>query len=216
MTKENLAITKSLHANEGDESIPAPFRCYPSKLFVELTTRCNLKCQMCVKQTWDNGIVEGDMSMSTFEALVPALRNAETLVLNGIGESLLHPELEEFIRRAKQLMPAGSWVGFQSNGLLLDQSRAYSLVDAGLDRICLSLDAICPDTFRKIREGGEVDDLEEAFSALRAARERNRDSSLKVGVEFVIMRDNIYQLPEVIRWSASRGADFVVVTHLLP
>jgi putative metalloenzyme radical SAM/SPASM domain maturase len=216
MTKENPAVTQLRFDVDRDRSIPAPFRRYPSKLFVEVTTRCNLKCQMCVKQTWDNGIEEGDLSMSTFEALTPALPFAEMLVLNGIGESLLHPDLEEFIREAKKLMPAGSWVGFQSNGLLLDQSRAFSLVDAGLDRICLSLDAICPDTFRTIREGGEVDDLEQAFSALRNARAHNGGSSLKIGVEFVVMRDNIYQLPDVIRWSASRGADFAVVTHLLP
>ncbi len=216
MTNENLALIEPEAGDVAEETVPAPLRPFPSKLFVETTTRCNLKCQMCVKQTWDNGIVEGDISMSTFEALEPALPHAEALVLNGIGESLMHPQLEEFIRKAKKLMPSGSWVGFQSNGLLLDETRALSLVEAGLDRICLSLDAICPDTFRKIREGGEVDDLEQAFSALRAARARHSDSKLRIGVEFVIMRDNIYQLPDVLRWSASRGANFAVVTHLLP
>jgi putative metalloenzyme radical SAM/SPASM domain maturase len=216
MTREYLAASQPQGENLQDLSLPAPLRRYPSKLFVELTTRCNLKCQMCVKQTWDNGIVEGDMTMSTFEALEPALAHAEALVLNGIGESLLHPELEDFIRKAKELMQAGSWVGFQSNGLLLDESRALSLVEAGLDRICLSLDAICPDTFRTIREGGEVEDLEQAFAALRTARTRYCDTNLKVGIEFVIMRDNIHQLPDVLRWSATRGVNFAIVTHLLP
>ena len=68
--------------------------------------------------------MEGDLSFETFEAVEPALSKAEVLILNGIGEPLLHPDLEAFIRRAKKLMPAGSWVGFQSNGLLLDEVRA--------------------------------------------------------------------------------------------
>lgn len=216
MTSENLCACPAQGEIHQDLSLPAPLRQFPSKLFVELTTRCNLKCQMCVKQTWDNGIVEGDMTPAIFETLEPALAHAEALVLNGIGESLLHPELETFIHRAKQLMPKESWVGFQSNGLLLDETRALSLVTAGLDRICLSLDAICPDTFRTIREGGEVEDMEQAFSALRKARGFYPDSNLKVGIEFVIMRDNIHQLPDVLRWSASRGVDFAIVTHLLP
>ena len=83
----------------------------PRKLFVETTTRCNLRCRMCVKQTRDNGVAEGDLSPALFDALKPALPNAESLVLSGIGEPLLHPHLEGFIRTAKELMPAGSWVG---------------------------------------------------------------------------------------------------------
>lgn len=110
-----------------NSDIPA-LRQFPSRLFVETTTRCNLKCRMCVKQSGDGGICEGDISPAVFAALEPALPHVEALVLNGIGEPLLHPGLEEFIRRAKELMPAGSWVGFQSNGLLLDNDRADSLV----------------------------------------------------------------------------------------
>ena len=199
----------------GRDSHPA-FREYPSKLFVELTTRCNLSCKMCVKQSWGNGIHEGDMSRETFLSLAPAFPHIEALILNGIGESLLHPGLEDYIRIARQEMPAGSWIGFQSNGLLLSEKKAFSLVEAGLDRICLSLDATCPETFRKIREGGEVDDLDQAFAALRAAARQYPESGLQVGVEFVVMRDNISQLPDVLRWSASRGADFAIVSHLLP
>jgi MoaA/NifB/PqqE/SkfB family radical SAM enzyme len=66
----------------------------PSKLFVETTTRCNLGCFMCVKQTCDHAITEGDLSLATFAALEPAFAGLEALVLNGIGEPLLHPNLE--------------------------------------------------------------------------------------------------------------------------
>jgi len=203
------------HSTDPEAEVLPALRSYPSRLFVETTTRCNMKCQMCVKQSMGSGLVEGDLSFETFEALEPALIRAEALLLNGIGEPLLHPDLEAFIRRAKELMPAGSWVGFQSNGLLLDETRASSLVRAGLDRICLSLDAICPDTFRKIREGGEVEDLELAFTALNKARKRHPENNLQVGVEFVVMRDNIHQLPDVLRWVASRGVSFALVSHLL-
>ncbi len=210
----NTALqTQFVDPEESD--LPA-LRNYPSKLFVETTTRCNMKCNMCVKQTMGSGLEEGDLSPATFEAIEPALPYAEALILNGIGEPLLHPRLEEFIRRAKSLMPAGSWAGFQTNGLLLDETRASSLVKAGLDRICLSLDAICPDTFRKIREGGEVKDMEQAFKMLAKARKCHPDSNLQTGVEFVVMRENVHQLPDVLRWSVSQGVSFAIVSNLLP
>lgn len=127
-----------------------------SKLFVEVTTYCNLQCGMCVKQNGNGGILEGTMSPETFERLAPAFPHLDSLVLNGIGEPLLHPHLETFISRARSLLPENAWVGFQSNGMALTDERAVSLVDAGLDRICVSLDTVSDDSFRSIRRGGEM------------------------------------------------------------
>ncbi len=117
------------------ELVPAHRRPYPSKLFVEVTTRCNLRCAMCVKQAPGQGLVEGDMTAETFARLGPAFPHLEALVLNGIGEPTLHRGLEGFIAAAKLAMPASGWVGFQTNGQLLGRRRADSLVAAGVDRI---------------------------------------------------------------------------------
>lgn len=191
-------------------------RSHPSKLFVEITTKCNLRCGMCVKQSGDEGIMEGSISLEMFDALAPAFPHLEALVLNGIGESLLHPHLEAFIQKAKRLLPEGAWVGFQTNGMRLNNGRAASLVDAGLDRICLSLDAVSHDSFRSIREGGEMRDVESAFAALRKAKDRHGRHDLRMGIEFVLMRDNLTELPAALRWAARQGATFALVTQLLP
>jgi putative metalloenzyme radical SAM/SPASM domain maturase len=188
---------------------------YPTKLFVETTTRCNLRCAMCVKQTQDHSLEEGDLSLHTFAALEPAFPNLEALVLSGIGEPLLHPGLEGFVRLARRAMPASGWIGFQSNGLLLDEARARSLVRSGVGRVCLSVDAVSPATFRRIREGGEVGALDRALAALRAAQGET-GHPLDVGIEFVAMRDNVAELPEVLRWAARRGVTFALVTQVLP
>lgn len=195
-------------------AIPA-LREYPSRLFVETTTRCNLRCPMCVKQTAGSCIAEGDMSPELFATLDPAFPHIEALILNGIGEPLIHRGLESFIRRARALMPAEAWIGFQSNGLLLNQARAVSLIEAGLDRICISMDALSPETFSRIREGGEVRDLEDALAALRFAKAAS-GSSLAIGLEFVVMRENARELPQVLQWAAAKGASFAIVSHLLP
>jgi putative metalloenzyme radical SAM/SPASM domain maturase len=189
---------------------------YPSKLFVETTTRCNLGCFMCVKQTEGCGMTEGDLSPKVFAALEPAFPHLEALVLNGIGEPLLNLRLEEFIRRAKKLMPADGWIGFQSNGLLLTNLRALSLVDAGIDRICLSVDGASPETFRKVRQGGELLAIDKAFAALAEAKERCGRPEFRVGMEFVVMGSNLGELPAALRWGAEQGASFAIVTHLLP
>ena len=189
---------------------------HPSKLFVEVTTCCNLQCGMCVKQNGMGGIPEGSMSPETFERLAPAFPHLDSLVLNGIGEPLLHPYLEMFISRARSLLPKNAWVGFQSNGMALTDDRAASLVDAGLDRICISLDTVSDDSFRSIRSGGEMGGIVAAFASLKRAQARNRGRDLRIGIEFVLMRNNLADLPEAIRWAGRSGASFAIVTQLLP
>ncbi|NVN89574.1 MAG: radical SAM/SPASM family putative metalloenzyme maturase [Desulfuromonadales bacterium] len=213
MLSNNICQENNLSSCSGPQ--PA-FRKHPSKLFVETTTRCNFKCQACVKQSSGNGIVDGDMSLATFMALVPVFPYLENMVLSGIGEPLLHPRLEEFIGIAKKTMPHGSWVGFQSNGALLTKTRAISLISAGLDRICLSLDSVAGDTFRTLREGGEVTDIEQALSILGSAKDLCGKAEFEIGIEFVLRRDNVHELVDVLKWATDRGATFAIVTHLLP
>jgi MoaA/NifB/PqqE/SkfB family radical SAM enzyme len=170
---------------------------------------------MCVKETWDRSAMEGDMADETFTALEEAFPHLEALVLNGVGEPLLDVRLEEFIRRAKRLMPQRGWVGFQSNGMLLDRRRAVSLLEAGLDRICISADALNPETFRRIRRGGEEQGVERALAALHDAKERCGRPDFAIGLEFVLMRDNTMELPDLLRRAAVLGASFAIVTHVL-
>lgn len=189
---------------------------FPSRLFIETTARCNLQCGVCVRQSRHGGTMTGDLSRETFTALEPVFPYLDAVVLNGIGEPLLHPHLEEFITRAKKLLPHSAWVGFQTNGVLLDHERATSLIEAGLDRICLSLDAISSERFRMIRAGSEVGDMKRAFSALNKAKTTCGRPDVRIGMEFVLMRQNLSELPGTLRWAAEHGASFAIVTQLLP
>jgi putative metalloenzyme radical SAM/SPASM domain maturase len=188
---------------------------YPSKLFVEVTTRCNLRCPMCTKQAPGSGIIEGDMRPEIFARITPAFSRLRALILNGIGEPLLHSSLEGFIKMAKEQMPAAAWTGFQTNGHLLNRDRAVALVEAGIDKICISSDAVSPHLFRTMRTGGERVAVDLAVEALhRAMRRCARRVSL--GIEFVATRHNVHELPDFLRWTAQNAIDFVIVTHMLP
>ena len=197
------------------EVLSPQHRPHPSKLFVEVTTRCNLRCAMCVKQAPGQGLVEGDMTAETFERLAPAFPFLEALVLNGIGEPTLHRGLEAFIGRAKEAMPPSGWVGFQTNGQLLGRRRAERLVQAGVDRICISADAVVPEQLRTLHGGARLGPIETAASWLHEAAS-NSGRSVRLGLEFVAMRDNLRQLPDLVRWAAARDFAFLIVSHMLP
>lgn len=127
---------------------------YPEKIYVEITTRCNLQCRMCVKYAAGSTIIDEDLPLAVFKNLTPALSRAKTLILNGIGEPLLHPDLTEIIRLARASMPPGATIGFQTNGFLLDEQKSFELVAAGLNTVCLSLDSLEESPFPERRAFG--------------------------------------------------------------
>jgi putative metalloenzyme radical SAM/SPASM domain maturase len=204
----------ALPALTGEPAHPAR-RPHPSRLFVEVTTRCNLRCAMCPRESPGQGIREGHMTAETFGRLAPAFPTLDALVLNGIGEPLLHPSLERFVEAGRRAMPDGGWIGFQTNGQLLGPRRAQALADAGVDRICISADAVSPELFGALRRGGRQDAIEAAAASLHEAALR-RGRPIALGVEFVAMRDNLAQLPDLVRWAARNRFGFVIVTHMLP
>ncbi len=191
-------------------------RAHPSKLFVEVTTRCNLKCPMCPRQAPGGCSTDGDLSDELFARLEPAFPTLQGLILNGIGEPLLHRNLESFVARAKAAMPAGAKVAFQTNGTLLRPERAERLVASGVDKICISLDAVSPSMARTLRQGTELPVIEQAFANLVGARQRLGRDNPEIGLEFVLMRQNFAELPGVVDWAAAHGASFVIVTQMLP
>lgn len=198
-----------------DQDTPA-LRALPSKLFIESTTRCNLRCAMCVKQTKGCEIGEADMPLALYERLLPAMAKTRVLVLNGIGEPLLHPELPRMVALARQAMPEVGWIGFQSNGLPLTRERARDLLAAGLDKLCLSVDSCVPETLREVRAGAELTGVEQALAVLREAKAVTGARRFEAGVEVVVRRETLDGLPALVDWAADRGAAFVIASHLLP
>ncbi len=187
---------------------------YPEKLVIEPTTRCNFKCEMCVKQSNGCQIEEGDLTQNIFSRCEPLFPHLETIIFTGIGEPLLNNDLEKFILKAKQEMPEKSVRGFQTNGKLLSYDRALSLVKSGINKICISIDTVKPNLFDSLRNGGLLSDVEIAFDALIKAREKLSEAHLSLGIEFVLMKKNMEDLPLVIDWAAQKEVDFVIVTHL--
>ena len=123
---------------------------HPKKIYVELTTRCNLHCKMCVKNMDGSCIPEEDMPLAVFDHLLPALTYADNLILNGIGEPLLYPNLLKIIRSTRLRLPAAASIGFQSNGVLLNKEFSQELISRLVSTLYAFQWMICEVPHRKI------------------------------------------------------------------
>ncbi|WP_051286260.1 radical SAM protein [Megalodesulfovibrio gigas] len=187
----------------------------PRVLLIEPTSRCNLACGMCPRQTPGCVMTDGDLAFETLAALETVLPGVERVSLAGLGEPLLHPQIVEIVAWLRARLPATARIGLQTNGLLVTQALADRLAAAGLDQLCLSVDALETAPNQPLHGGSFLPAIESAFACFREARTR-AGRPLELGVECVLMRSNRRALPGLLDWAAGQGANFVLVSHLLP
>jgi MoaA/NifB/PqqE/SkfB family radical SAM enzyme len=182
---------------------------------IEITTRCALACRMCIRQAPDPWR-HRDMTFGQFDALARGFGEVETVVLQGWGEPLLHPRLREIVRRAKAPVDGGPpAVGFVTSGQGLDARRAAELVEAGLDFIGFSLAGASAATHASIRVRSALEEVVAAAGHVIAARRERGTSRPRVHVVYLMVKDNVGELPGLPALARRMGAEEIVVTNLI-
>ena len=184
-----------------------------SHVVIETTRRCNLKCIHCKVSPENNegNYQASEMSLDVFEKLIPTLRAYRPVVqLSGHGETLLHPK---FMHILEQTAAAGCEVTFQTNGTLLTPRKIEEIIRLGVSSIAFSVDAASAELFEKIRRGASFERIIGNIAAVAEARER-LGRRVRLGIEFVAMRMNIHELPDLVRLAARLGVANIQVAHL--
>jgi MoaA/NifB/PqqE/SkfB family radical SAM enzyme len=193
----------------GDWSTAPPL---PREIQVEVTAACNLRCRMClVRYRPPVDRVTGTMSLADFTALVDGVPGVERITLQGLGEPLLVPHLDDMIRLAAA---RGIAVGFNTNGTLLTPGRAERLVEAGLAWLHVSVDGATAATYESIRDGSRFDRVRRGVQAIVAARERLGNGRPELSLVCVAMRRNHRELPALVRLAAEWGVGRLWVQNL--
>lgn len=111
---------------------------FPIHLDIELTSRCNLKCEMCYQQHIQEKRM--DMSEHIFKKIVDegTQESLCSMKLQSRGESLLHKKILELLAYAKNKGVID--VHITTNGLLLKDDTIKGLIDNGLDLLIISYD----------------------------------------------------------------------------
>jgi radical SAM protein with 4Fe4S-binding SPASM domain len=183
----------------------------PTNLYFEVTNRCNLPCQTCVR-TFNLHEPERDplpQELKQAAAALPALRR---MVLQGIGEPLLNKKLPEMIRFGKA---QGAWVLFNSNGVLLDRAWQDTLIDCGLDELRISIDAATPETYREIRGAPVFDRIVANLTQFVARKAERGTSHPRLSLWMVAMRRNLRELPALVDLAAEIGIPEVYFQRLV-
>ncbi len=126
----------------------------PMVLFVDPASACNFQCTFC--PTGDRDLIkstgrwQGAMRWEVYEKVIGDLqafeRPLKVLRLYKEGEPLLNKRLPDMIRLAKE-SGCVEYVDTTTNGFLLTPETSTRLIEAGLDRINISVDGVSDEQY---------------------------------------------------------------------
>ncbi len=179
-----------------------------------VTSSCNLMCSHC----WQRADLEGQqdpeygrrgrISTSVFERV---LTESKGLGLKCVkftgGEPFLHPNIMDYLKVTER---EAFSVVIETNGTLLDESRAGKLRDIGQLLVAVSLDGATPSVHDRFR--GVEGSFEQALTAV----ERLARFEIPVQVIVSLHRNNLDSLDDIIKLSGDYGVQSIKINPVQP
>ncbi len=186
-----------------------PFGRKITYLRLSVTDRCDFRCTYCMAEKMQF------LPRSEVLSLEECLLIARTFVQLGVdkirltgGEPLVRKDLVWLAARIREL-PGLRELVLTTNGSQLPE-LARPLVQAGVDRINISLDSLVPETFRRLTRVG---DLRRVLSGVDAAIAAWGARRIKLNT--VLVRGvNDQELPGLVGFALERGTDISFIEQM--
>ncbi|MFZ5585760.1 MAG: radical SAM/SPASM domain-containing protein [Thermodesulfobacteriota bacterium] len=142
--------------------------CPPFRLWVDLTSRCNLACAACAQRMLPDH-QRRPMSDTLLESIAEQVAGLGCEVnLFHRGEPLMHPEFARWLARFRQ---AGArLIRLHTNATLLSAERVSELIADPPDLLTLSVDTLDPIAYAAARSGAHLEHTLAGVGRLLAAR----------------------------------------------
>lgn len=186
----------------------------PRFLQIEPVGQCNLRCQMCPIQFRKDGPPNGPpafMDFAVFTKLIDEFIGLQELHLQGLGEPMMHPRFFDMVHYASR---RGIRVSTNTNLTLLNPRRAESCITSGLAEIHPSIDGATAATYERIRVRAHFDRVLANLQMLIDAKNRLKSEAPEIRMIVVVMKQNVHELPDLVRLADRFGIRSIFVQHL--
>jgi hypothetical protein len=169
----------------------------PSEVGGACTTEvCNLSCVMCHFNGPNAVRLEGTVTVEELRKFAGSVPPGP-FWFSSTGDFLMDPNALQHLRT---VVECGHQPCVLTNGQLLTPTMVDSMLEIGVREISISVDAIDAESYRKIRRGGELNNILAICSYLRAKKSEYPD--LIVSIANVLFKNTFRRQEEFIRfWS---------------
>jgi radical SAM protein with 4Fe4S-binding SPASM domain len=131
---------------------------FPLHVDYEMMFRCNLTCPICLMSLPPDGrkaygSAADELKPETVKRLIDegAASGQRAMGFGGLWEPLLSPAIPKLVEYGRVRGLADAL--FNTNGYFLSRDIAWALIDSGLTKLMVSLDAATEPTYNKMRPG---------------------------------------------------------------
>jgi len=191
---------------------------FPSQVIVDITEVCNLACIHCPhpdfkkSEHYSASYLDPELNRKMVdEVRAHGQRLTQYIRYTSEGEPLVHPGGYEMIQYAVE--HSGVYVTLTTNGTIMNEKRTRRLLAAGVHMIDISIDALSPDVYSRVRVNGDLEVTRGNVQRLiRWVRESG--SGTKVVVSFVEQPQNAHEAAGFKAFWEGEGADYVILRRL--
>lgn len=163
----------------------------------EVTSQCNLHCPHCYSPPSHNG--DSELTFAESVRLIDSLAERGTEIIGWTGgEPLLNDRLEDLVGYA--FNHCGIKSSVTTNGVLLDETRARRLKQAGLYSIQISLDGTDAQGSYRIRRTSN-----DEFERIIAAIDICQTLGMRLNLAMLLGEENFDEGHRMIEFARSRG-----------
>jgi radical SAM protein with 4Fe4S-binding SPASM domain len=122
------------------------------------------------------------------------------------GEPYINPRFLDMVAHAHRL---GVYTITSTNGHFLSSDNARKTVESGLDRIIISVDGTTQEVYEQYRKEGKLENVLQGARNLVHWKRRLGSKTPHIIFQFLVVRPNEHQIPEVYRLAREIGVDEV-------
>jgi len=191
---------------------------YPSQIIIDVTQYCNLACIHCPHSEFvkSKAFTGACLDVNLNKKLVNEIAEDKTgtcqyLRYCASGETLLHPGIDNIISYAGK--HSNLKINITTNGILLIEKKANTLLDAGVNVFDISLDAFRNETYQKIRGKDLLKKVKQnILNLIKLIKKGNYNT--KIVLSFIEQPLNSNEKKDFKNYWEEAGADFVVIRRL--
>lgn len=211
MSKVNVSALDELMAKNWLTNIPRKFFIqrmisydFPQHLFLETTSACNLKCQLCPRTHGETLV--GHMDFELFKKIVDESNEygPRNFCLHLFGEPLLAPKFIDEIYYIKKVNPRNSIV-LTSNGTMLNEEIAQAAIKAPIDKLTISFMSTDKINYPKITGVDKLEEIEENVKRLASLKKQSRSLKPKIFVRLILNERNVNEQEKFKRKWKNQG-----------
>lgn len=164
----------------------------PRLLELQVTRSCNARCAWC--DAWR--APGNDAELGDYAAIVRLIRPLDVAIVG--GDPLVRPDLDR-LAASLRLSTEISALTVATNGLELTVDRARRLLDAGVDKLVISLEGLREENDRARRRAGLFERIDGVLPGIVGLGFRS------VQLELTVQERSIPQMVETARYARERG-----------